>query len=135
MTRSILVSDLLLHPKTKKDITSIINKPAHALIIYGQPGVGKKTAQRIVLDLKDKLGDLGFDIFAGGEGLVLQYEDAPHEEIPAGKSWIEAKEALKALGYTEAELDRAWQTLQSQVSDSEPVDSLMKKALQQLFKG
>jgi len=99
------------------------------------PGVGKKTAQRIVLDLKDKLSDLGFDLFGTSKAFSLQYEDAPHEDIPEGKAWREAKEGLKALGYTEAELDRAWQTLQQTASSDESVDVLMKKALQQLFKG
>ncbi|MFC6331558.1 Holliday junction branch migration protein RuvA [Paenibacillus septentrionalis] len=97
------------------------------------PGIGKKTAQRIVLDLKDKLGDIGFDTFASG--FSLQYEDAPHEPIPEGKAWQEAKEALNALGYTEAELDRAWQAMQDSVGADDSVDVLMKKALQQLFKG
>lgn len=99
------------------------------------PGIGKKTAQRIVLDLKDKLAELGFDLFAGGNPFSLQYEDAPHETIPEGRVWQDAKEALKALGYTETELDRAWQSMQPNISDSDSVDALMKKALQQLFKG
>lgn len=99
------------------------------------PGIGKKTAQRIVLDLKDKLTELGFDLFAGGNPFSLQYEDAPHEAIPEGRVWQDAKEALKALGYTETELDRAWQSMQHQISESDSVDALMKKALQQLFKG
>jgi len=99
------------------------------------PGIGKKTAQRILLDLKDKLGDLGFDVFAGGNAFSLQYEDAPHESIPEGKAWKDAKEALKALGYTDTELDGAWQKMKSTLSDEESVDVLMKKALQQLFKG
>lgn len=100
------------------------------------PGIGKKTAQRILLDLKDKLGDIGIDPFSGSAGqFALQYEDAPHEPLADGKAWREAKDGLKALGYTDAELDKVWQVLQHQVAVDEQVDQLMKKALQQLFKG
>jgi len=98
------------------------------------PGIGKKTAQRILLDLKDKLGDIG--IAPQFEApFTLQYEDAPHTPVEGSKNWNEAKDGLKALGYTEAELDRVWQKLQTEVQSEEPVDLLMKKALQQLFKG
>ncbi|WP_338555290.1 Holliday junction branch migration protein RuvA [Paenibacillus sp. KS-LC4] len=101
------------------------------------PGIGKKTAQRMILDLKDKLAGIASDaavlsaagaylepdLFQGGSGQG------------AGTAWEEAREALAALGYTAAELDRAWHGLQQTVVPEETVDSLMKRALQQLFKG
>jgi len=94
------------------------------------PGIGKKTAQRIILDLKDKLGDLS----AGGlETLGLT---AP---TPAGKSaagpWGEAKQALMALGYTEAEVDRARPVVMQNATGDETVDTLIKRALTALFRG
>jgi len=101
------------------------------------PGIGKKTAQRMILDLKDKLAGTSLDagLFAtvgladtlGGAGAARGQG--------AGTAWGEAREALSALGYTAAELDKAWNGLQHSVTPEETVDSLMKRALQQLFKG
>ncbi|MBJ6362946.1 Holliday junction branch migration protein RuvA [Paenibacillus sp. GCM10012307] len=91
------------------------------------PGIGKKTAQRMVLDLKDKLG-----------ATVETSLRAAAEVSGAGEgpsAWSEAREGLAALGYTQAELDRAWQGLKDSVTAEESVDSLMKRALQWLFKG
>jgi len=96
------------------------------------PGIGKKTAQRMILDLKDKVEMF----YAGGLGaaaaIELPFAIQTDEEASA---WQEAREALGALGYTAAELDRAWHALQETVLPEESVDSLMKRALQQLFKG
>ncbi|GGG83502.1 Holliday junction branch migration protein RuvA [Paenibacillus radicis (ex Gao et al. 2016)] len=100
------------------------------------PGIGKKTAQRMVLDLKDKLSG-----FISDEGLLAVAGLSPigakagGDAQGAGTAWEEAREALGSLGYTDAELDRAWHGLQSSVTAEETVDSLMKRALQQLFKG
>ncbi|MFF2094002.1 Holliday junction branch migration protein RuvA [Paenibacillus sp. NPDC058174] len=100
------------------------------------PGIGKKTAQRMVLDLKDKLSG-----FISDEGLLAVAGLSPTasksggDAQGAGTAWEEAREALGSLGYTDAELDRAWHGLQSSVTAEETVDSLMKRALQQLFKG
>jgi len=89
------------------------------------PGIGKKTAQRIVLDLKDKLG---------GFGDVIHRPEVAVSAAPAAATpWQEAREALLALGYRESETDRAWQLISGQVSESDTVETLMKKALQALF--
>lgn len=92
------------------------------------PGIGKKTAQRMILDLKDKLGD-----FAVGSSDMpapassddrLRYESA---------HWTEVMEALTALGYSEAEIDRALQAVRASSDESDPVDVLVKRALKELF--
>ncbi|MBB3109920.1 Holliday junction DNA helicase RuvA [Paenibacillus phyllosphaerae] len=100
------------------------------------PGIGKKTAQRMILDLKDKLEAVsgGFSITADG---VAFDTPQPAFEVAGegGIAWREAREGLSALGYTSAELDRAWQGMKDKVTPDETVDALMKRALGQLFKG
>ncbi|MDU5144382.1 MAG: Holliday junction branch migration protein RuvA [Paenibacillus dendritiformis] len=95
------------------------------------PGIGKKTAQRIVLDLKDKLDGMGWDVEPGSLFAEMQTIEEERED----GAWDEAREALKALGYKDVELDRVWNDLQHRVHADESVDSLMKKALQLLFTG
>lgn len=94
------------------------------------PGIGKKTAQRIILDLKDKLGLFPASIV--DEVAVLTAE-AERSSIEG--SWAEAKQALLALGYTEAETDRTWHLIQKDVKPTDPVDTVTKLALKALFQG
>lgn len=62
------------------------------------PGIGKKTAERIVLELKEKLG-------AG----------APEASTPASDSHLVARDALVELGYTLVDAERA-------LADTDPDD-------------
>jgi len=94
------------------------------------PGIGKKTAQRMILDLKDKLE--GFGDAAMMTGLFAIQEP---EEEDGGSAWSEAREGLKALGYTDSELDKVWLKIKNSTASGESVDVLMKRALQQLFVG
>ncbi len=92
------------------------------------PGIGKRTAERLVLELKDKLD------YAGAE---LSKETAAHgSEMGAGAvldhpGMREALEALVALGYGQTEAMKAL----SQVEDADSLDSsaLLKQALKKIF--
>ncbi|KJD43345.1 Holliday junction branch migration protein RuvA [Paenibacillus terrae] len=93
------------------------------------PGIGKKTAQRMILDLKDKLDGIG------SVGIATGLFAEPVVEEGEGSYWSEAREALKALGYTDAELDKVWSKIKIDAKPDESADILMKRALQLLFAG
>lgn len=78
------------------------------------PGVGRKTAQRIILDLADRLEPHG----DGGEG--------PHAD---GAAVAEASEALMAMGFTPAEAAVALGGFDGDPSDAQ---ALITHALKRL---
>lgn len=71
-------------------------------LLTNAPGIGKKTAERIVLELKDKLADIP----VADEEVLTQpvLLDTPNEAEQLD-SYGEAAEALAALGYTRAEIN------------------------------
>lgn len=92
------------------------------------PGIGKRTAERLVLELKDKLdyetADLSREAAAYGDGKALG-------NLPEHPGKREAVEALVALGYGQSEAMKAV----SQVEGAESLDSsaLLKQALKKMF--
>ena len=94
-----------------------------AKAIAKAPGIGAKTAERLILDLKDKVSFDDTMITREIKGTTA----APEAEGVAK----EAVEALVALGYGQAESLRAV----SQVADADTLDSgaLLKAALKKLF--
>ena len=85
------------------------------------PGIGKKTAQRIVLELKDKVEQQDVALPKG--------EAAAPVSAPAGGIHREAQAALQALGYTSAEAARAINLVRDQ---ADTVDQLILMAIRQL---
>ena len=86
----------------KPDVLRLAVISGDAKAISKAPGVGAKTAQRIILDLKDKIK--AEDVLFAGADL----EESPKTDLSgmaeAGK---EAVEALTALGYSASEAQTA----------------------------
>lgn len=82
--------------------------------IQQAPGVGKRVAERVVVDLKDKVGLASVDLESTG---VLQSE--------AGLMKDEAVEALVSLGYTTADAAAALQKVDPEL----PTEDRIKLAL------
>ncbi|MDN3438172.1 Holliday junction branch migration protein RuvA [Planococcus sp. APC 3900] len=87
------------------------------------PGVGKKTARQMILDLKGKLTEFFGDPFDSEETTTLLSNDQAELE--------EAMLALGALGYSEREITKVKPQLRDLDLDTE---GFMKKALQLLLK-
>jgi holliday junction DNA helicase RuvA len=91
-------------------ITAIVEGKAD--VLSRAPGIGRKTAQRITLQLQDKL-----DLTGVGEGVHLTEAD---EDVIA---------ALTALGYSLVEAQRMVQLLPREVTD---VEERLRLALERL---
>lgn len=90
------------------------------------PGVGKKTARQMILDLKGKLKAIMPDFFPD-----LFTENDSRFDNHATADWEEAELALKALGYSEKEIRKIAPELQR---EKLATDQYIKKALQKLLK-
>lgn len=103
--------------------TAIITGDEKALT--GAPGVGKKIAQRVILELKDKLAKGQLNSAAGesygGTGVTV---------IPENKV-SEASAALAVLGYGPVEINEA---LKGIPMEELPLEAVIKQALKKMVK-
>ena len=98
----LLISVNGVGPKAALAILSVANPSAFRLAVCSgderaltaAPGVGKKLAQRILLELKDKINSDSAEI-----GI-----DVPQQQVPAAALNREAAAALSQLGYSQSEI-------------------------------
>ncbi len=90
------------------------------------PGVGKKTAERLIIEMRDKVESLDADVTmpAGSAGSVLQTKNSEQNE---------AIEALQSLGYKPADAAKMIANAAKSSSDDR-AESLIKLALQNAIK-
>ncbi len=74
------------------------------------PGIGKKTAQRVVLELKEKVGSVAVAPQAGRDGHLV------------------ARDALVELGYTLVDAERALADVDSELAPEERVRLALRRA-------
>ncbi len=94
------------------------------------PGIGQKTAKRLILDLKDKLKKEGF---SRSNELFDVNTNLPVLETGDGQGLLEALEALLVLGFQEGEVLPILRQL-SQENPNQKADELIKQAFTQLQK-
>lgn len=86
------------------------------------PGIGKKTAERLIIEMRDKLADLVPDSqSASGEQALAAGFERSHTK--------EAVEALQALGYKPVDADKMVRQVESSEDSNLSTADLIKKAL------
>ncbi|MFP5106468.1 Holliday junction branch migration protein RuvA [Neobacillus sp. C211] len=116
---------ILASGEVQQVVTAVENEDESFLVKF--PGVGKKTARQMILDLKGKLQDIVPDYFPN-----LFNTDQLHLHTQATNSNLEeAILALKALGYSEKEIKKISPELRKEQMST---DQYIKIALQRLLK-
>ncbi|WP_050181249.1 Holliday junction branch migration protein RuvA [Domibacillus robiginosus] len=90
------------------------------------PGIGKKTARQMILDLKGKLDDVAADSLTG-----LFIPEQPDDAVSGNAALDEALLALEALGYSAREIKRITGRLEKEAAMS--TDEYIRKGLQLLL--
>lgn len=95
---------------------AIINKDIEALC--KAPGVGKKTAERIILELKDRI-----------DTNISKHEEGV--DLVSNNGYNEAIEALMTLGYTRFEIEKSMRTIEI---DNMEIEDIIRVVLSKLSK-
>ncbi len=127
----LLISVSGIGPKMARDILSNI-QPPHLAVALQQgdlhklsaiPGIGKKTAERLVVELRDKAGKLDTGVSAA---------EAVGRTVPAAGLLDDVTSALLNLGYKEPHVKKALAEVDA--ASGATVEQLLKQALKVLMK-
>jgi len=99
-------------------LTAIMSNDAARLSSI--PGVGKKTAERLTLEMKDKLSDLTF---------VMEHQQ--ETEVPEGP-YEDALSALVNLGYKKPQAEKSLKSAYNKIGKDGSLEDLIKESLNNL---
>lgn len=100
--------------------TAVITEDAKMLTMA--PGIGKKIAQRIILELKDKIA---------GEQMSGCFVPAVAAVSAGGGKAVEAAQALAVLGYSQSDIATAMKGVDV---ESLPLEEIVRQALKRMVK-
>lgn len=124
----LLISVSGVGPRLARNILSGIAAPELVSCISRQdqarlssiPGIGGKTAERLIVELKDKIKN------------IAQSMPQPHEE--PDKSSVDVVSALTNLGYKTQQAEHAVKAARSRLSGGAAFEELLKESLKMLSK-
>ncbi len=92
-----------------------------AALLAKCPGIGKKTAERLIIELRDKIGAVtgGTESLSGGAST----------EAPVSSAHQDAVDALVALGYKPAEADKSIRKAMTALGSEATTEALIRAAL------
>jgi holliday junction DNA helicase RuvA len=88
------------------------------------PGIGRKTAERIVLELKDRLG-----------AFIVPVRDAADGTATPDRTRADLLSALHNLGYQRASAEKAVDAVLGTAGESLPLEQALRAALKELMRG
>lgn len=112
---SSLSVEMLIHTIEHEDVNSLIKVP----------GIGKKTAERLIIELRDRFKSLGKSSSASGASGLARLQFLPDSPV------AEAEAALVSLGYKPAEAQKAVAAVKDQQQDSAEI---IRAALKSMMK-
>ncbi len=99
------------------------------------PGIGKKSAKRIILELKERIKGMELVEPDREKVSVKDVREEPGSEEKGADKMEEAKTALISLGYSEIEANRALIKVKSDITPEMQLEEILKRALKSLQRG
>ena len=92
-------------------------------VLESVPGIGKKTARRLIVELKDRLDVAAFDLSSARESEPPSAED---------QIAVDALMALENLGYRRSEAERALAAVRTEMDAALPLAEVIRQVLRRL---
>lgn len=108
---------MILSSLSVDEVISAISN-ANIAVLKSIKGIGPKAAQRLVVELQDKLGGIG--------------TDSAYQLTGGGQAMEEASEALLALGFTKQSVNKVLMRITKESGNNLTTEELIKKSLQLL---
>jgi Holliday junction DNA helicase RuvA len=98
-------------------------------VLRAAPGVGSKMAERILVELRDRTGELAASLTSAGE-----LQSPPEGDDPSTTSLGQALSALLNLGYSKQQADLALSRAAGEEGDDPTLEGLVRGSLRMLMK-